>query len=170
MTRKSLTLLLGLLLAATTAHAKDIEIGTVEIAGRTSAAFAIDLDEDNTLSLGTDGYYYLMPDVGVGAFLDFTKTFGDADAYSFGIGPQAIYNYSLDEVTSLYGRAGLGYLQADSDAGDSASGWTFVMAGGAKYFVTENVSVNGELNYTHDGGDFDSNLITALFGISVYLR
>lgn len=169
MTRKTLTLLLGLLLVATTAFAKDIETGTIELAGRTSAAFAIDLDEDNTLSLGTDGYYYLMPNIGAGAFVDFTKTFGDADAYSFGIGPQAIYNSSLDEATSLYARAGLGYLQADSDAGDSVSGWTFVLGGGAKYFVTESVSVNGELNYTHDGGDFDSNVITALFGVSFYL-
>jgi hypothetical protein len=169
MLKKIIGLSVGILLVGSAALAKDIEAGKVEIAGRTNASFAIDLDADNTFGIGVEGFYYVMPNIGVGAFLDFTKTFGDEDSSSLAIGPEGIYNYSLSDAASLYGRAGIGYLQTDAEGVDGLSGWTFVAAGGAKYFVTESVSLNGELNFTHDGGDYDSNVITALFGVSFYL-
>lgn len=170
MKAKIFALTLGMLFAGSLAHAMDIGTGTIEIAGKSSAAFVIDLDGDNTFDVGLDGFYYLMPDVGVGPFLDFSKTFGDAAGYTLGFGPQAIYSYSLDEALNSYGRVGLGYLRYEPDGGSGASGWTFVAAGGVKYFVSESFSANVELSYTHEGGDFDNNVITALVGISVYVR
>jgi opacity protein-like surface antigen len=159
-----------MLLVGSLAHAKDIDAGAIEIGGKTSAAFAIDLDEDNRFDLGLDGFYYLMPNIGVGGFFDYTKVFGDTDTSSLALGPEGIYIYSLDDAMSLYGRGGVGYVTQDPAKGDSNSGWSLVLGGGIKYFLVENFSLNGELNYTHKGGDFDSDVITALFGISVYFQ
>lgn len=158
--KKVLALLVAALFVSSPALAVDIAEGTVELSGAANVALHTDADDwDYNFDVNVDGFLYIMPDLGVGAIVGIADT-SDTD-FEVMLGPEATYNYSIDESTSAYAKAALVYNYSDDIS---------VLGGvGAKYFLNESVSANCLLSLEHIFGDTDGTVLGIFAGISVYL-
>lgn len=170
--KRILALTAGMLLVATLAFAKEIDTGTIELSGSSNGFFTSSWGGGSTvtaLNLGVEGLYYLMPNLGVGGLLGYTLLGGDADESMFQVGPEAIYNISIDEAVNAYVGVNVGYLWVDN--GPTNDNGLFAGAGaGIKYFFTDAASLNCGLSYSHFFGDFEDNSFGVNLGLSIFLE
>jgi opacity protein-like surface antigen len=176
------TLALVSLLLPTLASARDLSAGTLQLGGDTSLGFTMsstdygagDVDT-NTFDVGVSGLYYVIPNLSVGAFLDYVNQsidFGDgeSDISSTVIGPQVSYNLSLAEQLSGFGTLGLGYAKVEADDED-ASGFAWQLGGGIRYYPVRAVSLDGSITYSNLSleDDFDNEADHSDFRIGLGL-
>lgn len=180
------TLALVSLLLPALASARDLSAGTLQLGGDANMAFSAgsadfgagDVDT-NTFQIGVSGLYYLIPNLGFGAFLDYvnesTEFAGEtSDASTTIIGPQVSYNLGLSEQVSGFGTFGIGYAKMEQDDAD-ASGFGWSIGGGLRFFPTRSVSLDGTLSYANVNLEDDFNNeadfsdLTVGVGISFYL-
>ena len=185
--RKTVIVLLALLVLPATLWAMDINQGKIELSGQTRFNFSKteiettgspDVDE-TTWEFQLDGLYYLQRNLGLGVIFQYDKTETeiagvDVDSSTFIIGPQVTYNFPLSEKVSLFVNGAVGYATAEIDNFD-ADGWAFQLGGGLKYFLTNSASINGSLTYQNlsleadsGGGDIDTSGINVGVGLSIY--
>jgi hypothetical protein len=169
--KKILALTAAILLAASVASAKTINPGTIEVGGGASAGYQSTSNGSSvsTLHLDLDATYYLMSDVGVGAYITYLKLGDDADSSALALGAQAVYDYPLQDAVNAYGEVRLGMISEDPTGDASESSWEAGAAVGVKYFLSDAISTNCELGFSHAGGDFDSNTFGVILGLSIYL-
>jgi len=163
--------LLALLLFPVSAMARDIEQGKFEFTGTTQTNLNWSSDDNlktDTYSLNFDGQYYVIKNLGVGAFMSWTNIkVGGLNATMWMFGPQATYNISYDDKLSFFGNVGVGYAKYDiRDLNDD--GFLFRVGCGVKYFLARNVAMVGQVRYQRVNLD-RSNLdeINMIFGLSV---
>lgn len=168
--KKIFALTAGMLLVASLAFAKDIETGTVELAGSSNGLFSSRWSDGNTetsLNLNVAGRYYLMPNLGIGALVDYSMSSGDEDTSSFAIGPEASYNINLAEALNAYIGVNAGYFSEEN--GTTDNGLFAGGNGGVKFFFTDSLSLNCGLLYSHYFGDLDDNSFGVNIGLSIFL-
>ncbi|HEY3269096.1 MAG TPA: outer membrane beta-barrel protein [Armatimonadota bacterium] len=159
------------------------EAGTAEI----GIALNAKLDKPSNQSMRVSFLPYLNRNVQVGGGLTYTHQSG----YDVGAGESTVYvdsstmytvdllaNYNFvsasDAVTSRtvpYAGVGFSYIHAKSgDVSAHATGWG--AQGGVKHFITNDVSVFGELNYRRYDKTIDENKDEWKFfvGLNTYLR
>ena len=154
--KKILCLIAAMLLVATAAQAKDISAGTVEVSGAATLGYnSTDLEvkdgpttDQSSWGLNLNSSYYVMPNFGVGLLLEYNSTtIADVDASNLGIGPILTYSFSMNEQVSLPIFGALTYNSQTGDVIDDPSGWGWLIGAGVKYFMTDNVSLNGIVDY-----------------------
>lgn len=174
------------LFVPTTLWAMDIPQGKLELAGRTAINFSDSSTEvsgsqdiDTTsFNLQFDGLYYLRNNLGVGLVLEYEKSEVEQGSVSVDssmllLGPQASYNFPLNEKISLFVNGAVGYVTMEVENND-ADGFGFVLGGGLKYFLTNAVSINGTLQYQNmsleddAGNDMDTSGFNIGAGLSLY--
>lgn len=183
------TLALVSLLLPAIASARDISAGTFQLGGDANVSFStgsvefatpvgteeIDID---TFELGASGLFYVIPNLGLGAFIDHSNTTTEfegeeSDSSSTVVGPQLSYNLSLAEQLSVFGTAGLGYATAEDDDAD-ADGFAWAIGGGLRFFPARSVSLDGLISYSNLNleDDFNNELdvsdLRIGVGLSVY--
>lgn len=184
--KKTVIVLLALLVLPATLWAMDITQGKFELSGKTAFDFSDTTTEvsgqpdidTTTWSFQLDGNYYIMNNLGLGLILQYEKTEieqggSDTDISSLLIGPQVTYNFPLSEKVSLFVNGAVGYATAEVENED-ADGWGWQVGAGLKYFFTNSVSINGALTYRNlsmeadAGGDFDTDGFNLGVGLSIY--
>jgi opacity protein-like surface antigen len=184
--KKTVFVLLALLVVPGTLWAMDINQGKFELSGTTAFNISdttteVDGSPDvdvTTYSLELDGNYYFAKNLGVGLIFQYEKSeidtgTGDTDTSTFFIGPQVTYNMPLSEKVSLFVNGAVGYADAEFDSND-ADGWGFQIGGGLKYFLTNSASINARAQYqslsmeADAGGDADTDGFNLGVGLSIY--
>ena len=186
--KRILVLVAAVLCLASSAWAKDIAPGTVEIDGATAIRYTdgeIDFegegDVDNSalmVSLGTN--YYFMQNLGLGLLLSWTdQEIADLSVSEIFVGPQIVYNYSINEPLSVFAAAAVGYqkteVEVDDDDKVDPDGYGWKAGLGLKYFVSDAFAVNASVNYAasymeYEGTDWDNTGFLFGAGFSVYLK
>lgn len=102
----------------------------------------------------------------------------DNDLYTlFLFGGLAELNIPIEDVPVVpFVNASIAYANADIEGGDSADAIVFGVAGGAKFFVTDDLAIAAQLNlayatddiYAEDDGDVSDTDITATLGLRYY--
>jgi outer membrane protein len=183
--KKTVIVLLALLVLPATLWAMDIDPGKFELAGTTAFNFsdtttevdgAPDIDT-TTWSFELDGNYYFMKNIGLGLILQYQDSeidagAGDIETSTFFIGPQIIYNIPLNYKVSLFVKGSVGYADVEVESED-ADGWGWQVGGGLKYFLTNSASINAGVSYQslymEDGaGDVDTDSFNVGVGLSIY--
>lgn len=185
--KKTVFVLLALLVVPGTLWAMDINQGKFELAGKTAFNFSdtttefdggADVDT-TTWSIELDGNYYFAKNLGLGLIFQYQKSEVDAggpndlDSSTVFIGPQVIYHFPLNEKISLFVNGAVGYAELEVESED-ADGWGFQVGGGLKYFLTNSASINGSVMYqslsmeADAGGDADTDGFTFGVGLSIY--
>ncbi len=183
--KKTVFVLLALLVVPGTLWAMDINQGTFELSGTTAFNFsdtetevdgvAGDIDT-TTWSFELDGNYYFMKNVGLGLILQYQDSEVEQgpskiETSTFFIGPQIIYNIPLNEKVSLFVKGAVGYADAEFQ-NDDADGWGWQVGGGLKYFFTNAASINAGVAYQslymENGGDVDTDGFNVGAGLSIY--
>jgi len=184
--RKTVIVLLALLVLPATLWAMDINQGKIELSGQTRFNFSKteiettgspDVDE-TTWEFQLDGLYYLQRNLGLGVIFQYDKTETEVagvsvDSSTFIIGPQVTYNFPLNEKVSLFVNGAVGYATAEV-ANNDADGWAYQFGGGLKYFLTNSASINGTLQYRSISleddfnNDIDTSGVSVGVGISIY--
>ena len=169
--KKILTLTAGILLVASTAFARYIDTGAIELSGSSNGFYSTrsgDGTTESALNLDVGGLYYLMPNLGVGGLFNYTIYAGDVDGSSVGIGGGASYNYSLNQAVNAYAGVDLGY--SSSNISTAADGVFVGTNGGIKYFFTDFASLNSGLSFSYNFGDGGETSFGINFGLSIYLE
>jgi outer membrane protein W len=119
--------------------------------------------------------YYFMTNFGAGLILEYTSQDIDSvENKTTEIGPVLVYNFSMNEMVSLPVFGALTYASNDNSVTDKYSGWGWLIGAGVKYFMNDNISLNGTVDYgqqylTHDvGPDLDIKGFSVKGGLSVY--
>lgn len=179
--KKICCFVLGLLLVSSTAFARDIDAGSISMAGASSVSFnkltldAGGSDADVTITTITlNGGYFVIPNLGVGVNFAYEKlSLESTDVSLLAIGPSVTYNFSLSEQLSLFANGNVGYASAEVSSEDM-TGWFLSSGGGLRFFVNDNVSLDGGLNYSYaklqNGSDITISGLSFGVGCSVYLR
>ena len=169
--KKILTLTAGMLLVASTAFARYIDTGAIELSGSSNGFFSSrsgDGTSENALNLGLAGRYYLLPNIGVGGLFNYEIYAGDVDGSSVSIGGGASYNFSLNQDVNAYAGVDLGY--SSSNFSTAADGVFVGTNGGIKYFFTDSASINSGLSLSYNFGDGGEISFGVNFGLSIYLE
>lgn len=196
--KRAFWLLVGLILISSVGYSKDMTPGTISINGRTGLDFskttasadvegAEDVDSD-FMSLNLNAEYYFMNNLALGLIFMYDSEKDDDPNYdetyettSMMVGPQIVYNLSVNEQTSVpvfaaFGRASLtdkyeseGQVLYDEDM----SGWAWAVGGGLRYFVTDHLSFDGYIFYDsmslENEVKVDMTEFAGQVGISIYL-
>jgi opacity protein-like surface antigen len=179
--KKILCLIAIMLLMAPAAHATVIDAGTVEVAGAATIGYTSTDWEleggattDQTMwSVILSSNYYFMDNFGAGLILEYSNQEVDtAENKMTEIGPALVYNFSMNEMVSLPVFGALTYVSNDNSMTDKFSGWGWMVGAGVKYFVSDNISLNGTVDYgqkyLEDGVQLDIKGFDVKGGISVY--
>ncbi len=182
--KKILCLIAAMLLVATAAQAKDISAGTVEVSGAATLGYnSTDIEvkdgittDQSSWGLNLNSSYYVVPNLGVGLLLEYdSNTIADIDSSELGIGPIATYSFSMNEQVSLPIFAAITYNSMTGDLADDPSGWGWVIGAGVKYFMADNISLNGIVDYgtvywetDKTKIEFDQKGFNVFGGLSVY--
>ena len=178
--KKILFMLVGMMMLSSTAYAKDMAPGTISLSGGATLGFTAEdweLDgvttDRDSWGLLLNGEYYGVPNVGLGLILEYDKSeMGGQDFSSLTVGPTLSYNHSVNETVSLPIFGGLVYASADETGMDDYTGWGWLVGTGVKYFLNDNVSLNGIIDYKQtyleDEAELDIKGFDAYAGISVY--
>lgn len=166
------------------AEARELQRGTLEVSGSTSADFSkqtieiegVSGDIDVTsrqLELG--GLYYLGPNLGLGAFVshEFTETeFGTSKSTDSTtvLGPALGVKVSTSERLSLFGTFGVGIARGEIDDVD-LEGYGLQVGGGLSIFLIDQASFDVGLVYAFLSleDDFGTSLDTQGFGLTLGL-
>jgi opacity protein-like surface antigen len=182
--KKSFIFLLIMLIASVgVSIAADIQQGTVEVSGAASLSLnSFTLEDKNSGAeadlkfnhILADGTYYFLNNFGAGLLLGrIGAELDDIDLTAFLIGPQVKYSFPINEKVNLFATGSFGYNSIEIED-DDADGWFFSIGGGAKFFLTQSISIDGTLRYIWStleddyGTEVDLTGISALFGLSVY--
>ena len=186
-----------ILLASQEARAANIQEGRMELAADANVSFEhseVPLSSTNTTSgtIRVRGDYYMKNNISLGGAvfntISKTKTTDQDTSNSniFGLDGVAKYHFApeywkkhsvLQNLVPYIGpQAGwVSVFQQQKDQKNTGNTFSYGVLGGTQYFITENVSLNGELNYRHYKVSFGSNMPTTtydvtklLFGFSVY--
>jgi hypothetical protein len=175
----------GLLLVSMSAYAREIEVGTFQMSGATDLRYE---SKNIELADGTESdvwqmqfklgaTYYLLRNFGVGAYLDFAQIgLEDKEIQKYHGGPMVLYNYSLNERTSLFAKAAVGFLRVTADTkGSDRDGWEYMLGGGLRVFLTPTISLDSGLVFNRQEWDAQAGAvkstdsqIAAEVGLSVY--
>jgi opacity protein-like surface antigen len=191
--KRALCIMIGLIMITSVVYSKEIGPGTISLSGTTGMGFtktttsAEDMDDLDTdvLSLEVNGEYYIMPNLGIGLIFSYSSvkqdypviaetevTIETAEMSTMMVGPQVVYNISVNEQVSVPIFAALGSVSIDED-GEDISGWAWAIGGGLRYFVSDHVSFDGYLVYDsmslEDGVKLDMTDMQGRVGISIYL-
>ena len=154
--KKILCLIAAMLLVATAAQAKDISAGTVEVSGAATLGYnSTDLEvkdgpttDQSSWGLNLNSSYYFMPNFGAGLLLEYTSNdVAGVEMSNLGIGPIVTYSFSMNEQVSLPIFGAITYNSQTGDVIDDPSGWGWKIGAGVKYFMADNVSLNGIVDY-----------------------
>ncbi len=184
--KKTVIVLLALLVVPATLWAMDINQGKIELSGQTKFNFSkTDIEatgspdiDVTTFEFQLDGLYYLQKNLGLGLTILYDKTETEVagasvDSSTFIIGPQVTYNIPLNEKVSLFVNGAVGYATAEFDNAD-ADGWAYQFGGGLKYFLTNSASINGAVSYQSISleddfnNDIDTSGVSVGVGLSIY--
>lgn len=184
--KKTVIVLLALLVLPATLWAMDINQGKFELSGTTAFRFSDTTSEvsgqpdidTTTYSFEIDGLYYIANNLGLGLILQYENSeieqgVSETDISSLLIGPQVTFNIPLNEKVSLFVNGAVGYAKAEVDDED-ADGWGWQVGGGLKYFLTNSASINAAVTYqslsmeADAGGDFDTDGFNVGVGLSIY--
>ena len=182
--KKILCLIAAMLLVATAAQAKDISAGTVEVSGAATLGYnSTDIEvkdglttDQSSWGLNLNSSYYVMPNFGVGLLLEYNSvTVADIDISDLAIGPIVTYSFSMNEQVSLPIFGAITYNSQTGDVLDDPSGWGWLIGAGVKYFMADNISLNGivdygQVYYETDKAkiEFDQKGFNVFGGLSVY--
>lgn len=177
--------LIALLLPAA-ASAREIGAGTFQLSGGTQISYSsfsteqpgFDDVDDTSFDLNGSGYFYVIPNLGIGAFIShnsstFEQGVDSDDSSQTSIGPAITYNFPVAPQLSLFAEALLGYSTASFNDGD-ASGFLFGLGGGLRFFPADRVSLDASVNWSTASleDDFnneaDTSGLSLGVGISVY--
>jgi len=120
-------------------------------------------DAMNTTTLNLRAGYFFTQNIEAGASL---MIMGTGDITMTGFGPYAVYNF-LTANGKMLPYVGANFYRMDMgiDAIDPIN--QIGGFGGLKYFLTEAVFVDGNLNYTSWLGDYDGSTLTFNLGIGI---
>lgn len=182
--KKILCLIAVMLLMAPAAYAKDIDAGTVEVSGAATLGYnSTDIEikdgpttDQSSWGLNLNSSYYVMPNLGVGLLLEYNSVdIADVEISTLGIGPIVTYSFSMNEQVSLPIFGALTYNSQTGDLLDDPSGWGWTIGAGVKYFMADNISLNGIVDYGQvyyetdtTSIEFDQKGFNVFGGISVY--
>ncbi len=185
--KRVLCIMMGLIMIASVVYARDVGPGTVSLSGATGLDFnkrttkieGMDDLKTDALSLDLNGEYYIMPNVGVGLIFKYTSCKEDIagsdarlETSRMMVGPQVVYNISMNEQVSIPVFAAFGSASMD-DGAENYSGWAWALGGGLRYFVSDHVSFDGYIVYDsmslEDGIKMDVTDMAGRVGISIYL-
>jgi hypothetical protein len=165
-------LLLCVMLAAGTAAYAQVEKG--DITGTANVSFQSDKAEgadDATITslISVRGGYFFTNNIEAGAsILLLTSGAGDEKITGTGFGPYVVYNF-LTAGGKFLPYVGANYYSFNTGAeGVDAIGQIGGM-GGFKYFLTEAVNIDTNLNYTSWLGDFSGSTIRLNIGLGINL-
>lgn len=165
-----------LLLAVTTVSFSQIEQGTSLIGG--TAGFNnrfIDRSDDFfSMNISPDYGYFVAENLALGAALGFGySSAGDFSSTSFSLVPFGRY-YFGGAGPVFFVHAELGFITSRSDSGgffepETFNGATFGGGPGMAFFFSDQVAIEGLLEYQRVAGDFDQSNLGLRFGVQVYL-
>jgi hypothetical protein len=183
----SMCIVTVLILISSVAYSKDLGPGTISVAGTSGLKFSqtttkiegMDDLKADVFSFELNSEYYFMNNIGIGLIFMYDSMKQDIpmsderlETSSMMIGPQVVYNVSVNEQVSVPVFFAVGSASID-DGEDDYSGWAWVAGGGLRYFVSDHVSFDGYLFYDsmsiEDGIEMDMTDFGAQVGISVYL-
>ncbi|MBC8141043.1 MAG: outer membrane beta-barrel protein [Armatimonadetes bacterium] len=122
-------------------------------------------DPNNDISLNVGLGYFLSPQLEVGGQIRYANPDSGDSAYEI-IGAVDYHFPSQSPLLPFVG-VFVGY----ADPGGSSDTFTsYGVRGGVKYFLNQNVSVNGILRYAATDQDNDESQFGLNLGLSVYLR
>lgn len=172
------------------ASARDLSAGTFQLGGDGSISFSRrsseiegnEGDDIDTLRVRASGFYYLVPNLGLGAFLEYlqqsTEVVGDdLQVSTVIVGPQVSYNLALAERLSAFGTVGAGWAKSEAEVGDVSSdisGLAWQLGGGLRFFPARSVSIDGSVSYLSlnleddEDRDIDSSELGVRVGLSFY--
>jgi long-subunit fatty acid transport protein len=157
-------LLVALALFPMVATANELSVGTFELAGDSDLNFrsgSVDVKnggstDTTNYGLGATGLYYVTPNVGVGAALQYAyakESAGGVDTSlsTLLIGPAVGVDFSVAPQFSLFGRGAVGYASSTQTqtamADINPTGYGFSLAAGVKYFPVKAFSLDAGLGY-----------------------
>lgn len=182
MRKHALLLAASLLFVPSAVGAMVIEPGTIEIGGATQFAYSNmtfkNGTDTDTSSFGIDaiGAYYVIPNLGVGAAVTYQSTEVENDSESsLSLGPVVKYSFPIAEQANVFGLASAGFQSYSFVDDTEADGWYASIGGGASFFLSNSVSLDGLVKYTYNSLDWDGHDYTAggFFlgaGLSIYMR
>ncbi len=180
----------GVLCLSNGVSAKEIDEGTIELEGGFGVSYSsYDRDVSGSSSRSTNSSFgvdlsllaYAHKNFAVGMIVNREKSDGSSSYYSssassYSLGPQIMFNESLNTDTNLF--MGVSYVKTSSTVNSSSTTWDIDGAGwniqaGIKKFITDSVSLNTGVNYfnvTSDYGSYEIESKGFAFGsgISVY--
>ena len=118
----------------------------------------------------------MIPNLGVGATLNYGSTDMEGEkSSSFAIGPVVKYQFPLAEQFNIFGLGSAGYQSYEFSDDTDADGFYLQVGGGASFFLSSSVSVDGIVRYTYnsldsEGQDYTADVFYVGVGLSVYLR
>lgn len=179
MKRLAFVTFMAMMMVSLNAHAKNLQVGTVELSGTTEFSYTDQELEDGTdidiktTELEVDALYYVLENLGLGLTVSYLEQeFENVDSSAFSVGPQVLYNFSVSENASLFLKGSVVYAEAEVDSID-ADGWGWSVAGGAKYFINNHVSLNGSVGYAslslEDDFNNDADIKGFNFGVGFSL-
>jgi len=184
--KRALCIMVALILISSVVYAKEIGQGIISISGATGLGFnksttsveGMDDLEATTIDIEVNGEYYFMPNLGIGLIFMYESVEEDLpmdgtyECSSMMVGPQVVYNVSVNEQMSIPVFAAFGSVSMDDD-GEDISGWAWAIGGGLRYFVMDNISFDGYLVYDsmslENDVEFDITDFGARVGVSIYL-
>lgn len=133
-----------------------------------------DTGDKTTSTMVTTGLGYFLQDnisLGGALFVDYSKT-GSTKTLIDVINGQAKFHFAPKEILVPYVGIQLGYMGVDMN-GSSGSGYDYGAMAGIDYFITENASLNVELNYRKDvfkmsSVEYKQDTTALLFGLSYF--
>lgn len=157
-------ILVALAMFPMVAAANELSIGTFELTGDSNLSFnsgSVKVKDGTTTDttdygLGASGLYYVTPNVGIGATLQYSnskeKVAGDETGLStLLVGPAVGLDFSVAPQVSVFGRGVVGYASSTRTATGSPdvdlTGFGFNLEAGVKYFVTKAFSLDAGLAY-----------------------
>ena len=150
--------------------------GDKELSAQVSISSISTDDFDVTLTSiwGAFGYFVTKALQVGGSVTTMTVSAGGSDAGQTYMEGFVKYHFNTDEKAVPYVGAMLGTVTLYAE-GESGSGMTFGAMAGLKYFVSPDLSINGEYNIRHysvsiASTDIDVTASTAMVGMSYYFR
>ena len=179
--KKIVCLIAVMLLIAPAAHAMDIDAGTVEVAGAANIGYTTtDWEFENGATtdqsmwgVNLNSNYYFMPNFAAGLILEYTdREVDNLQSKLLQIGPALVYNFSMNEMVSIPVFGAITYATNETENVADYSGWGWKVGAGVKYFMIDNVSLNGMIDYgqqyLEDDMELDIDGFSVKAGLSVY--
>jgi opacity protein-like surface antigen len=155
--------LLAVALLLPTLALGEIQAGTVELRGSSTAGFqrvtttvrGMNSSSSTGVALSTGALYYLTPHLGLGAevFAGYDRSSGDVGSLKvtqLGLAPKLGLDLPLTPTASLFGEAlaGMEWLEVtDGDLSNSTNAFAWGLGGGVKLFPIAALSVDLGLRY-----------------------